>query len=487
MSSPLFIHLVRLVSKRSRPMFIPATPAAQCWIHCYSARHNWYKNQLDVFHKDSLTHQPPGKKTHEKVISFLDLVKPKAPFSRHGLQSKLETLEVLGCSLDQVQECPEILQVPQAELMHRATRLQQHGHRKINVQMLKLVHSKVSNAHLKRLQPVLDLMQGYNTITEYMMDVLKCNEMEFHEIITKIPLLKKLRNMPAFTEKVKYLQSFDVKAEHFIKYPQLLSYSLETLKRRIERMKVHQEGNDFPISSLAISEKQFKRFLNKYNTEQKVLDGSQNRYEYIAKLFNVSISVAEKMSYLENRRLTTLKPRVDFLLSVGIPIEHLRSHTYILRHKTDTLKKAYAKAQEAGIEKVSLLHIIHIISCKNVPLRVPSPKSTVFLPKLIGIDTGTLQKKLYHIAPLVTTDRVTLTTNFEYLTSLGITKKDICSCPLILSHCPKYLKQTVESIAKRQELQESLDLLSNPSAFVNLVQYLIEKEVNFRNIHQEVV
>lgn len=414
-------------------------------------------------------------------------MKPNTSFCRHGLQSKLETLKILGCSLDQVQECPEILQLSQAELINRANRLHHHGYQKLNVQMLKLAHSKTSNAHMMRLQPVLNLMQNYNTITEYMMDILKCNETEFHEISTKIPLLKKLRNMPAFTEKVKYLQSFDVKAEHFIKYPNLLSYSLDTLKNRIERMKVCQEGKDLPISSLALTEKRFKRFLNKYNTEQEILDGSSNRYEYIAKLFNVSVSVAENMSYLENRRLTTLKPRVDFLLSIGIPIEHLRSHTYILRHKTDTLKRAYAKAQEAGIEKVSLLHIIHIISCKNVPLKDPSPKSAVFLPKLIGIDTKILQKKLYHIAPLVTTDRVTLTTNFDYLTSLGITKDDICSCPLILSHCPKYLKSTVESISKRPELQDSLDLLSNSTAFVNLVQYLIEKEANFRNLHQEVV
>ncbi|GAB1605277.1 uncharacterized protein LOC115222379 [Argonauta hians] len=458
-----------------------------CCFHSYPPRHNLLNNnnQLGIFYKD--TNREQNRISPEEVITFLDSVKPKVQLSRHELRSKLEMLEVVGCSLDQIQECPEILQFSQAEIMNRATRLQEHGYHKFNVQMLKLVHSKGGNPHIERTKPLLNLLQNYSTITEFMMDVLDCSELEFREITVKIPMLKKLRNMPAFAEKVKYLQSFNIKTEDLIKYPSLLNYSTSSLKKRIQKMKVYEHERDVFISHLALPGKKFNRFVNKHYMEQRILEGSSDRYDFIAKMFNIPVSVAKELSYLENRRLTTLKPRVDFLKSIGIPVENLRSHTYILRHKTETLKKAYAKAQEAGIEKISLLHIIHIIACKNVPLKVPSPKSTVFIPKLIGIETKTLQKKLYHISSLVSTDRITLTTNFEYLTSRGITKEDICSCPLVLSHSPPHLRHVVESLKDRSELEECLHLLSNGAVFVNLVQYIIEKEMNFRNTYREVV
>ena len=407
--------------------------------------------------------------------------------NRHDLQSKLETLEAIGCTMDQIQESPEILQLSLTEIVKRACLLKKLGIDNISVQLLKAIRSNMthfqSQQKIKSLQP----LASHSTMTNYMQELLQCSYAEIHSIMQKVPSIKGYRNMTAFSEKVEYLCSQGLTTDNLKNYPAILCRSLATLKLRINVIKKFQEDDKFPVSSLVVSDKQFQKFLVKYYDDQKALKGYQNRNECIAKMFGVSAMIESQMHYFHNRRLATVKPRINYLISVGIPLEHIRNHPYILRYKKETLENALIKSKEAGIENVSILHLINIIICGRVPLKPPVPKSTNYIPELLGFPPNELRKKYNHLRPLVTTNRLSLKENLEFLLGEGFTVKEVCSCPLILSHKQEELKIILKTLPLQPEMQNNLDLLQNGVMKINLMQYFLEKKSNFRLSSAEIL
>lgn len=423
-----------------------------------------------------------GEEVKQKLLEYeLKILSKETKNSdRHDLESKLETLEAFGCTMDQIQESPEILQLSLTEIVKRAFILKKLNHENISVQLLKVIRSNMSSFQLKQKIKSLQPLTNYSTMTDYMREVLQCSHAEMYTIMQKVPAIKSFRNMVAFTEKVEYLRSQGLTTDDFKNYPAILCRSLLILEERSRIIKKFQEDNNFPVASLIISDKQFQRFLVKYRADQNTLKGHNNRNECIAKMFGVSAMIESQMHYFDKRRLATVKPRIDYLMSVGIPLEHIRNHPYILRYRIVTLQNAFIKSQEAGIQNISILHLIHIIICGRVPLKPPVPKSTNYLPELLGLPLNKMKKKYEHLRPLVTRNRFCLKENLDFLLSEGFTLPQVCTCPLILSHTLEELKTSLKMLPLQPEMQNNLDMLQNGTMKINLMQYFLEKESNFR-------
>lgn len=427
--------------------------------------------------------------SQEKILLELEALSKNRTKSstRHDLMSKLETLEAFGCTMDQIQESPEILQLGLTEIVKRASSLKYLGHTNISVQLLKAIHSNMSLTLMKQKLRLLRPMFKYTTLISYMQEVLKCSDSEMHILMQKVPAMRGFRNMNAFTAKVEYLQSQGLTLEDFKAYPAVLCRSLTVLRDRTSIIKKFQVEKSFPIGALIVSEKQFQRFLRKYHDDQEVLKGHHDRNDCIAKMFGVSEMIQSQMQYFHNRRLATVKPRIDYLISVGVSLEDIRNHLYILRYKIETLKRAFAQSQEAGIQSPSVLHLTHIILLGRVPLKPPHPKSANYLPELIGYIPKDMKNKYQHLRSIMMCNRWVLKENLDFLLSEGFTADQIYTCPLILSHKREELKASLEKLPLRPEMQNNLDMLQDGTMKINLIQYFLEKESNFRLSSVEVL
>lgn len=399
---------------------------------------------------------------------------------RHELQSKLETLESIGCSKDQIQESPEILLLTEREILRRVERLRHCGIRQINVMTLKLGHIRSKAVLLERASALQAATAGKDTLAASMADKLQYNEMEWYMARKKFVYLRHVRDMPYFNTKVDYLFNLGFSIDDIKQNIMVLNKSLGCMKTRV---KAAASANVLPALTLQVinmTDKMFNKWLQSARMEKQALGEFSDRFEVFADLLGVSPMDIKQNPVFRRYSLHRMKSLIELLLENGLKKDDILCHAHILIRGSKCILQSLDRLKELGLSQPSVVQIVNIINGRQVSKRQSKKSELVTVAELLETNLSQIEQHRALLRSTLLKGKFAIRKSVHYLQSQGFSSGDILCCPLLLGHDLPVLKSYVQSYRDHEDFEKlEAGFANDKGKILNWIQYLIEKDINF--------
>ena len=180
------------------------------------------------------------------------------------LKTRLEHLVGIGCSVEQIMEYPQILDLPEEEISERVKILEVGELSTITVQMLHLAKSKEPELVRDLVAEYAKVMKGHTTVKGYICDKLNCNEQEARVIGIRVPQIKDVVN---FDKKINFLRESGASLQDIKINVWSLDKSFTSLKLRVDELLSLGLNKPLPLAWVVRSEDSFRKLVDSYKEE----------------------------------------------------------------------------------------------------------------------------------------------------------------------------------------------------------------------------
>jgi len=403
--------------------------------------------------------------------------------------TRLSYLVHIGCKPYELVECPMILLLNESEIDKRVEklRLATSGH-SISMALLKYADPKKANRVVRTqvvqyLQPLGGCMSRANKLVRE----LKCSDAKMMEILTRNPRI--IGRFAAVPEKIRCLISYGARHEDLYRNTNLLNNkTLATIQTRAERL--HKIGcTPLPLGLMGREDAIFEAAVRQEEAQRSFISGPQ-----VASLDDV----IRLLPAISANRIALIRPRIEYLLSEGYAPSDIANCPQILRPSLSRLKMAVRDLKPYHLQRVDLTVVAHYAathrissshrgSVRAVIARTIGCSHSVLppLPKVNQVHAVKDSKDIRHAVDV----------NARYFCDeLGFRAEDLASVPLVLVHAPNVVRRhwnalddvdddagTELSRGCRQAKELFRRHADNRRLRLNLLQYCIEKELNFRH------
>ncbi|XP_046569280.1 uncharacterized protein LOC124277599 [Haliotis rubra] len=453
----------------------PQVPGLK-WIRCWcQGRSSVVEGRTSVVtarvdrREDSFTLLPRGiPADKDDILNEINNVlygKPANIQARHGIHSRLETLESVGCALDDIHNSPDVLLLTEVQVFKAVQKLRKR-HLDVNVERVKI-------AHLRSKGDFQKLVQDHQKKQRHEISkLLQCSVEHCEALGKQYPFLKS-ETAKRLAPKIDYLLSTGITLDEVRENCFILKRKLDDLAEvasGIQKIRCGKVGT-FDKESRELFLDTEKLLL--YSREK--TDKKQQRCEHVARLLQVDISQLD-VKYCAVP-LKTVLLKIIFLLDQGINKKDLLNHLYLMQISLSTLQRTVKTAHNVGLTKFTAMSLINILQHRTISPKPGKARHHNFvarqldLPKTVFSNLGPRSNLVF------SRDKSILKANIDYLKSKGFSSRDIHDCVLVIGHEPDVLKSYLESMSERLEVQQ-YEIIDNV-VVLNAVQYFIERDGNF--------
>jgi len=380
-------------------------------------------------------------------------------------------------------EYPEILLLSESEIDQRVEKLRIasncHG---VSITLLKHAtptksNTTVNNNVVRYLKP----LGGYINKVDEIVQELKCSDAKMMEILTRNPRLVGKRHRKDVAEKIRCLISHGARHEDLYRNTNLLNNkTLATIQLRAKRM--HKIGwIPLPLGLMGRDDAAFEAVVGHQEAQCNFTTGSQ--------LTNAD-DVICLLPPMSTNRIAIIRPKIEYLLSEGYAASDIVSCPQILDRSLKKIKLAVSELKPYHLQRVDLAMVYHYAIRRRI-----LSKRHCHNRRAIAHAIGCLTSEL----PLLPNDRSihavkdihhTALVNAKYLRDeLRFSVEDLASLPVILAHAPNIIRRHWNALNNVDAISAELSYCRAKALFcrhannrrlqLNLLQYCIEKEVNF--------
>ncbi|KAK7091002.1 hypothetical protein V1264_010725 [Littorina saxatilis] len=403
---------------------------------------------------------------------------------RSTLQSRMDLLLSLGCTMEQIQRRVQVLNLSEQIILKRATLLKDLNRSPITVSLLLSTRQVTMEQLVKHLQLKDEADKALCT-------VLRCSATELVELKAQHPSLERVRNVRAeeIFEKEKLLLQYGITTQEIRDFPgilktktQFLQERLDTLTRLREKGKLRFER--YPLFTLADRTRTFDQRVKNALVGRREIDGSHISLEVVAERLGATPKDVEDASF----NFLKLSPskvieKIDYFLEQGISKQEILSHIYIMRYRQNRIVEAVKQSKIVSGGTPSIYIILSFLRSGRLPRRsfVVSRQRT-YVAMLLGVNKSVLP--LVETRPLWSSDRIQIKRNYDFLLSQGFSVEDILSCVILLAHDPDCLKRYYRGLWERPEVDGygEDEAWKDKKKVLALLQYVIERDMNFTSI-----
>ncbi|XP_046370199.2 uncharacterized protein LOC124144706 [Haliotis rufescens] len=451
---------------------VPGLTLVRCWCRLRSSvvegRTSLVTTRTDS-PDESFTLLPRGiPADKDEILNEINNVlygKPANIQARHGIHSRLETLESVGCSLDDIHNNPDVLLLTEVQVFKAVQKLRK-WHLDVNVESVKIAHLRSRGAFQK-------LVQNHQKKERFeIAKLLQCSVEDCETLGKQYPFLKS-ETAERLAPKIDYLLSTGITLDE-------VRENCFILKRKLDDLAEVAAGiQKIQCGKVGMFDKESKDLF--LDTEKLLLyarektDKKQQRCEHVARLLQVDISQLD-VKYCAVPLKTVLQ-KIVFLLDQGINKKDLLNHLYLMQISLSTLQRTVQTAHNVGLTKFTAMSLINILQHRTISPKPGKARHHNFvarqldLPKTVFSNLGPRSNLVF------SRDKAILKANIDYLKGNGFSSRDIHDCVLIIGHDPDVLKSYLESLSERLEVQP-YEIADNV-VVLNAVQYFIERDGNF--------
>jgi len=379
-------------------------------------------------------------------------------------------------------EYPKILLLNKSEIDRRVEKLRLASRvRRISIGLLKLAAPEKCNWMVKnQVMDYLKPLGGLVNKVDEVVHELNCSDTKAMEILTRNPRLLGKCYRKNIAEKIRCLVRHGARHEDIHQNTNVLNNkTLATIQSRAKRL--HSIGwTPLPVRLVGREDAVFDATVTKWETQRSLVTT-----QCVASCDDV-ISLLPPMS---TRQLSILRPKIEYLLSEGYTVSHIVSNPQTLLRSLKGLQMAVRELRPYHLHCVDLTVINHYALTRRLKL---SNRSTfrLVIARVIGCLPSALPPLPEDSSIRAVKDlKHTAVVNAKFLCDeLGFTGEDLVSVPLVLAHAPDILRRNWNALNKVVDDQSHCGHQAkvlfrqnsdNRLMQLNLLQYCIEKEVNF--------
>lgn len=396
---------------------------------------------------------------------------------------RLSYLVHVGCKPYELVEYPRILLLSESEIDQRVEKLRiaSNCHR-VSITLLRYATPTKSNAVLKScVVRYLKPLGGYINKVDEIVQELKCSDTKMMEILTHNPRLVGNQYRKDVAEKIRCLISHGARHEDLHRNTNLLNNkTLATIQLRAERM--HKIGwIPLPLRLMGRNDAAFEAVVGHQEAQCNLTTGFQ---------LNSADDVIRLLPPMSANQTAAIRPKIDYLLSEGYAASDIVCCPQTLNKSLKRLKVAVCELKPYHLQRVDLAMVCHYAKyhrirskrhCRNRRAIAHAIGCfTSVLPMLPNDGSIHAVKDIHHTAVV----------NAKYFRDeLGFSVDDLASLPVILAHAPNIIRRHWSALNNVNAIPAELSNCQAKALFrrhannrrlrLNLLQYCIEKEVNF--------
>jgi len=390
-------------------------------------------------------------------------------------EAKLRLLVNHGCKLYELAEYPEILSYHEEQLITMIDRLKSLVKSTMSIPLLQFVKPSNSRSVAKAgIRIYLKRGKGEVNRLGVIADVLCCSSDEMLDIWTKNPRLGGQKLQTKFIDKVKCLLHYgalldDIKANTHL----LNNRSLEVIESRAKKLSAL--GFDKPLQTGVIGrdDHNFEAIVKRLKDDPQTVH-HQRSMDIIRMLPNHGGRSFQSVH--------TFKPKVDLLLESGYTPAEIQANPTLLMMSLRRISAALRYLQEYHLGIVNLTRCSQYATHNTLASRNRRPSMKKLVARVLNCSADDMPN-LPKNSELLTNDIAIIQKNVTFLIEIGFTIDDIRRMPLLLAHDPCSLRLHWDRLMCHETLSEYLQHWKDDDVKrLNLLQYFIEKESNFRHV-----
>ena len=413
---------------------------------------------------------------------------PPTPKQMATWRENMERLEKLGCKRYQLLEAPYVLDFSEEKVYQQLDIMQQVLVKQVSIPLIGLITDCQSNDYQRRMKfsRYSKRMHGFCSLADLWMDILGCKEEEIEDLMLTSPwLLSSLGHFSNRVQKAMFLLESGVSRKELLLNTKVLTnISLETLKRRVAEVKA-LGMKKLPLKSLAQSNGPYEKAMALY---KKRMGLEAKRWEVLCKLLNTSRRVLEmhpvfSMGTMESTKHSdSLEKKIRYLVDTrGYTVDDVLNYPRILsRSSVKRLDRAFHDLEEVGLDDVTLSMVHAYMQNKKLP------EVSYGTQKALRYTLGSNVQEMAEVLPreyagLFQQDPKIIRANFRFLSEdCGFERSLILNLPVILGHSQNVLVQHWKMLPESQS-EHFTKWRADPQKLLNLLQYDIERSVNFKH------
>ena len=321
---------------------------------------------------------------------------------------------------------------------------------------------------------------GHVSVADFWLEKFQCGEEAIVDSVDRNPRLFR-SDIKAMCEKVDILLRYgatldDVRAHsHVLKNRNVAT--IETRARELSRLC----APPLSVAWIAQSEYIYQEILHNYSTAE---DEQADKLSYIQKQVGGTdstdnIDLWRKIPYVSRQQFRILRPKLELLRSKGFTHDDIVMAPYIFKLGLESMHAIYDELEAHGIETITL-RLICTFSQRRAISKYRLTKH--ILAKVIGCAPeaiGPLPKDM-RVMFLQTTS--IMSANFRFLCDeCGFDRDHIRRLPVILGHDHALLREHWTILPQRDELRPFDEWTRDRWRLLNVLQYFIERENNFKH------
>ncbi|KAK3603756.1 hypothetical protein CHS0354_023370 [Potamilus streckersoni] len=431
--------------------------------------------------------KPSAQRIYDTLASEIAMEKKtlNAKTEKQDLKATLELLLGLGCTEDQIREDAIVLNFTPQEIEKRLKVLRNVAQKRITVELLLHATKKhKENYFAKKNVFNQDILNGFSSKTEYLAHRLRCTLDDIRKMYSNHILLATV-SAQSLVRKLDFLMEAGYTGKEILKTPECLTVSLKMLRKRLD-LRGKMNLKKLPdLKIIGASEKMFHRYMSRPRDYMDIFQEYNDFYGLVSKLLAIPPSLTEQMEKeVQCMDLVELRDKIQYLLNEGVKPYDILENSYQLRYSLDRIRNAVKETKAMLGRELSLVNIASlIVRGKRGSNRAFPRNYSTFLTLLELNPKQKVPFKCAEVRLVTKRTKKVLQENYTFLQDKGFIITDLRSCPLILGHDTETLKEGYEVFLHTLEDNLSLKKHCEDSIKrINVLQYLIEKELNFPGV-----
>jgi len=399
--------------------------------------------------------------------------------------SRLHYLVHIGCKPYELVEYPQILLLNEAEIDQRVEKLRlvRRDHR-VSIALLMFASPNKSNAAVRRrvARYRKPLHSGYISKVDEVVQELNCSDVKTMEILTRNPRLLGRKYRKDLAEKIRCLLNHGSRHEDLYRNTNVLNNkTLATIRSRANRL--HEIGCiPLRLGLIGREDSVFEEVVGQQEAQGSSVTSPQRiRADDVIRL----------LPPMSAYRITTVRPKIEYLLSEGYAASDIVDCPKALNVPVKSLRMAVCELKPYHVQFADLASVSHYAVHRRLPSSLRCDFRRVIARSLGCSSSLVLQfprkdRSVYIVKDL----HQTATVNAKYLRDeLGFTAEELASVPLVLTHAPSVVRRHWNALSDAGDDTQAVCSVrakavfrrhaNNPRLRLSLLQYCIEKEVNF--------
>ena len=393
------------------------------------------------------------------------------PISPEILAERLKTIQKCGYRLYQLMEYRQALNLTSEDIKRCADILTECGYSQISVPMIKFVNIEKQQKKIlsQCVNEYIKENRGFISKSDYLLNKLDASHNEITSMVLRFPSLSHI-GISKLESKMNFLLDNGAWKSDIVNNPRIfITHSLKKLKLLVKQAKEQGFSDRLPIHKFTQSFKTVEESLKK---------GESYSISHKQRDIVTDSEVRKLCSDLDVELSEVTSAKVHYLMKIiGYSAEEILSCPRIIGFSMDKLRKSYEDMVQAGYDKPRISMFNSYIRVDVMPLSENLMKQKLF-KNLLGVKhVKSIPPALHPLLRSRLNEIHDVKENIAFLNSEGIDNNTISELPIILIHEPENLKLFWTRVI--EEYKQDIDNSISKVQLLNLLQYEIEKSINF--------